>query len=549
MTSHENELINNLMDEVVINFKIKESKLISLLLRNKREQLRSIESLSQSKISIDDKYVKISSTLASNTLRAQELVIQFIRDRCIELNVPKKFAKEITKVGCGKIHQTIIHATDADMKIEDDRNVPKDQKYRKIRIIGTIDDVQKLRKIIVGQLYTFLTEQFNEEKRSREYRSHTIRKGLYHDVTYTTDQIRASPQLFFLTFQIVLQSNEKAFTPFDARTEIVPPGLLNKNGAVAAPFQGFYYRAKVLGLHLSEDLMDIRVKVIFIDFGNIEEVSFFECNNLDKEFLYPGNATACQISQIVAEKYSRSTIKCFTERMKTSPHTIEVHVNKDYDSNELVKVDVLNAYGNIKEYLVEYTKIRDLMKEFSFEPDHLNTGQIPIVYSYNHAGGATDLFVFTCIRKMGIDFELSGNLKTKVLESTCTDAYEYAEKYLKDTKNKLKENTYVLDVRPAMQLEGTSMTAAMTIAFVSVALNMPVQSGFAITGDMDKEGNILPVEHVREKLLAAENMGKLKLYCPIDNSVEAQSLKTDVQIIPFKHITTVLNEMFEKGST
>ena len=131
MTSHENELINNLMDEVVINFKIKESKLISLLLRNKREQLRSIESLSQSKISIDDKYVKISSTLASNTLRAQELVIQFIRDRCIELNVPKKFANEITKVGCGKNHQTIIHATDADMKIEDDRNVPKDQKYRK----------------------------------------------------------------------------------------------------------------------------------------------------------------------------------------------------------------------------------------------------------------------------------------------------------------------------------------------------------------------------------------------------------------------------------
>ena len=71
MTSNENELINNLMDEVVINFKIKESTLISLLLRNKREQLRSIESLSQSKISIDDKYVKISSTLASNTVRAQ----------------------------------------------------------------------------------------------------------------------------------------------------------------------------------------------------------------------------------------------------------------------------------------------------------------------------------------------------------------------------------------------------------------------------------------------------------------------------------------------
>ena len=71
MTSNENELINNLMDEVVINFKIKESTLISLLLRNKREQLRSIESLSQSKVSIDDKYVKISSTLASNTVRAQ----------------------------------------------------------------------------------------------------------------------------------------------------------------------------------------------------------------------------------------------------------------------------------------------------------------------------------------------------------------------------------------------------------------------------------------------------------------------------------------------
>ena len=545
MAYHENRLINNLMEEVVINFKIKERKLVSLLLRNKKAQLRSIEKMSQCRITINDKFVEISSTLASNAIMAQELVIHFLKDRCLELYVPQKFVKQIIKADSGKIHQNIIYATDADVNIEGDENAPKDKKYRKIQIIGTVDDVHKLRKMIIDQLFKFLKQQFNEEKKNREYRSHTIREGLYYDVKYTTDQIRASPQLFFLTFPIVLESNEKAFTPFEIGSEIIPPGLLNKNGALVAPFQGLYYRAKILGLYLSEDLMDIRVKVIFIDFGNIEEVSYFECCNLNREFLYPGNATACQINQIISENYNRKTIKGFTQIMKESTQSFEVYVNKDYDSNELVKVNISSVHGNIKDYLVEYTKVRDLLKEFSFESDHLTIGQIPIVYSYNNAGGSADLFVFTCIRKIGINFELSSNLKTRVLESTCTDAYEYAELYLKDAKGKLKENSYVLDVRPAMQLEGTSMTAAMTIAFVSVALNKPVQSGFAITGDMDKEGNILPVEHVREKLLAAENMGKLKLYCPLDNFVEAQSVKTNVQVVPFKHITTVLHETFK----
>ncbi|ORZ35073.1 Lon protease C-terminal proteolytic domain-domain-containing protein [Catenaria anguillulae PL171] len=102
----------------------------------------------------------------------------------------------------------------------------------------------------------------------------------------------------------------------------------------------------------------------------------------------------------------------------------------------------------------------------------------------------------------------------------------------------------------AVAKDGPSAGVALATALVSLALGVPARDRLAMTGEIDLQGNVLPVGGIREKATAAAAAGVTTLLLPARNAKDIDEIPKDVReqlrIVPCEHLVQVLREAFDE---
>lgn len=94
--------------------------------------------------------------------------------------------------------------------------------------------------------------------------------------------------------------------------------------------------------------------------------------------------------------------------------------------------------------------------------------------------------------------------------------------------------------------DGPSAGITLFTALASLALNKPVDSHIAMTGELTLRGDVLPIGGLKEKLFGAQRAGITKVLIPWDNQRDLydvpESIKEKLNIVPVKTVEDVLRE-------
>lgn len=74
--------------------------------------------------------------------------------------------------------------------------------------------------------------------------------------------------------------------------------------------------------------------------------------------------------------------------------------------------------------------------------------------------------------------------------------------------------------------DGPSAGAAITSAFISLALDRPMSSEIAMTGEITLSGRVNPIGGVKEMMMGAKREGVYSLIFPEDNQRDVEELES-----------------------
>ncbi len=98
----------------------------------------------------------------------------------------------------------------------------------------------------------------------------------------------------------------------------------------------------------------------------------------------------------------------------------------------------------------------------------------------------------------------------------------------------------------AVPKDGPSAGITMATAVLSAVTNLPAASDVAMTGEVTLRGRVLPIGGLKEKLLAAKNIGINKVLLPIDNAEDladiAQEITEGMELCPVSTMEEVLGQ-------
>ena len=142
-------------------------------------------------------------------------------------------------------------------------------------------------------------------------------------------------------------------------------------------------------------------------------------------------------------------------------------------------------------------------------------------------GGATLPIESSIVNDTKNGFKLTGNLGD-VMKESAQIAYSYVTSSLDyyKVKRNLNDKAFVHLHVPegATPKDGPSAGITMATSLLSLALNKPVNSSIAMTGELTLTGQVLPVGGIKEKLIAAKRLGIKTVILPIDNQRDHDEL-------------------------
>lgn len=120
----------------------------------------------------------------------------------------------------------------------------------------------------------------------------------------------------------------------------------------------------------------------------------------------------------------------------------------------------------------------------------------------------------------------------KVIKESVEIAFTFAKQYLRSRYNNTsleKDQIHVHWPEAGVKKDGPSAGAAITTAFITLALKRPYDQRFAMTGEISLNGYVMKIGGVKEKTLGAKREGITKLIFPYDNKNDVEELSDELK--------------------
>ena len=392
-----------------------------------------------------------------------------------------------------------------------------------------------------------------------------MQKG-FQDAKYIVGQLAPTPQTVYLEFPNSLNPDESKLkkTKVGSSNSLgrMSPFAIRKECAVLAPYEGEYYRARVLSFRRQGN--EVLVLVDFVDFGNYVWVNIFDLRYLEKQFCYPRLAIHCQIANIKPVLWDSETLDVFREQLNDSTQSVNVKVYHDYSkSTHVVKLNLsLPDIGDLGDYMVdlEYAEWADHPFDTNDLPSTVNSHvtSVPLLVDVSHTpipvipAESRATFGFAPIVEITV-FPRSEKRITSVkqfkhasFQNSIVSAHNCANRILKmENNNFLDEHTLHFSTKSDIKFYESSGGAALTLGILSACLKLNIPPTVALTGTISEhDGKVLAVGAIRQKLLGAVNSGKEVFYVPRANFHETGVID-NIVIKPVDTIYDILKDVFK----
>lgn len=120
----------------------------------------------------------------------------------------------------------------------------------------------------------------------------------------------------------------------------------------------------------------------------------------------------------------------------------------------------------------------------------------------------------------------------KVIKESVEIAFTFAKQYLRTRYNNTsleRDQIHVHWPEAGIKKDGPSAGAAITTAFITLALKRPFDQRFAMTGEISLNGYVMRIGGVKEKTLGAKREGITKLIFPYDNKNDVEELSDELK--------------------
>ncbi len=189
--------------------------------------------------------------------------------------------------------------------------------------------------------------------------------------------------------------------------------------------------------------------------------------------------------------------------------------------------------NNSRTKTITVEKTKDILGPYKyFEPinSHISPGTVSTL-GVNHTSGVVVNVESIMIPGNG-NIYVSGNVDESIKESV-----EIAFTYIKAHTKKLEvsdmlinnNDFYVNALKYNVKKEGSSGGVAFVTSLISLLLNKEIDSKYGFTGEISLHGNIYKVGGIKEKLIGASNAGYKKVYIPIDNSIDLETIPEEIK--------------------
>lgn len=285
---------------------------------------------------------------------------------------------------------------------------------------------------------------------------------------------------------------------------------------------------------------------------NLKQYSLNEKIDIAEKYIIPEliKETSLNVKglnkKILKDIISLYTLEAGVRELRTRLSTIFTKIiRKKLEKNESVNV----------EYKVKKSDIVNFLGREKYKKDSIINKE-PIIgkvlgLAWTAVGGTT-LEVQAVTMKGKGNLILTGTLGD-VMKESARVAHSYirtiADKY--DIDSNFYENTDIHIHFPegATPKDGPSAGITITTAMLSALMKKKVRSDIAMTGEITIIGNVLPVGGIKEKLLAALNVGITEVIMSVENKDDYNELSDDIKkqlkVYFVKHYNEIESYLFK----
>lgn len=199
-----------------------------------------------------------------------------------------------------------------------------------------------------------------------------------------------------------------------------------------------------------------------------------------------------------------------------------------------------------KKNLTEYLGIYRYHKE---ERPHKPQVGIARGLAWTSVGGTTLEIEVNTMKGTG-KVEMTGLMGEVMKESASTgisyirsiaEAYSVPEDYFE------KHDIHIHIPEGAVPKDGPSAGITMVTAVLSAVTGIPVDSELAMTGEVTMRGRVLPIGGLKEKMLAARNIGINKILVPVDNREDVSEISDEIKQGMEIHYVSAMEQVLEQA--
>ncbi len=222
------------------------------------------------------------------------------------------------------------------------------------------------------------------------------------------------------------------------------------------------------------------------------------------------------------------------------------------------KVALRVAQGQTEKVTITVNDVKPFLGSPRFYPEESRNdlpAGVATGMAWTEMGGEI-LFIEATMLPGGGGLTLTGQLG-EVMKESAQAARSYLWSHAMEfgiNPESIKQNGIHVHVPAgAIPKDGPSAGVTMASAMASLYTGRKVRSDTSMTGEITLSGLVFPVGGVKEKILAAHRAGIRRIILPFRNEADTEEIPEDVrkelEIIPAKYISDVLNAALEKEPT